>query len=494
MSEVKALIVGESDYLIKRLLKDLPKCKNDVKVMKMAFVTGLCIPEENINIKENLDSKAELFAAIDDSTKDITNDDVFILYFTGHGGKNYLCLCKEDVEYKEITKKIRINNVKTAVFMIDCCHSGSFFIDSDIDSNGDNWFDNFAERGYALFASCGSSEECGSTSGLNVSSYTYLLYRSLVMGAINIFEKVAVEDINRAIMFWMRALKLKNVNPIYKSNILGTRFLSVGVSKDGHKRNDEFKKIYLNDGVIYNIEDWRTFGTKGKIKRYVYVISNAPLNEKRINEMFFEIKSKLDEMDILLEQKKPGIMICLFGNCEQDVLHRNFKYNLLWADDEYYICDWKTFQIKKYDNYKSYKDKFIESDNVVKNILDKQSNEIIKLAEQYRTEYRNYCNSRSILSEDKDYFINKISELNDKIENYCSSYEYGMFTSERMNKYAETVDELMSIVARFAYIYNPKYSQNYKSFLSRDIDYDRVNEEYNRCISKLKTIKNELKN
>lgn len=369
MSEVKALIVGESDYLIKRLLKDLPKCKNDVKVMKMAFVTGLCIPEENINIKENLDSKAELFAAIDDSTKDITNDDVFILYFTGHGGKNYLCLCKEDVEYKEITKKIRINNVKTAVFMIDCCHSGSFFIDSDIDSNGDNWFDNFAERGYALFASCGSSEECGSTSGLNVSSYTYLLYRSLVMGAINIFEKVAVEDINRAIMFWMRALKLKNVNPIYKSNILGTRFLSVGVSKDGHKRNDEFKKIYLNDGVIYNIEDWRTFGTKGKIKRYVYVISNAPLNEKRINEMFFEIKSKLDEMDILLEQKKPGIMICLFGNCEQDVLHRNFKYNLLWADDEYYICDWKTFQIKKYDNYKSYKDKFIESDNVVKNIL-----------------------------------------------------------------------------------------------------------------------------
>lgn len=123
----------------------------------------------------------------------------------------------------------------------------------------------------------------------------------------------------------MRALKLKNVNPIYKSNILGTRFLSVGVSKDGHKRNDEFKKIYLNDGVIYNIEDWRTFGTKGKIKRYVYVISNAPLNEKRINEMFFEIKSKLDEMDILLEQKKPGIMICLFGNCEQDVLHRNFK-------------------------------------------------------------------------------------------------------------------------------------------------------------------------
>lgn len=187
-------------------------------------------------------------------------------------------------------------------------------------------------------------------------------------------------------------------------------------------------------------------------------------------------------------------MICLFGNCEQDVLHRNFKYNLLWADDEYYICDWKTFQIKKYDNYKSYKDKFIESDNVVKNILDKQSNEIIKLAEQYRTEYRNYCNSRSILSEDKDYFINKISELNDKIENYCSSYEYGMFTSERMNKYAETVDELMSIVARFAYIYNPKYSQNYKSFLSRDIDYDRVNEEYNRCISKLKTIKNELKN
>ena len=112
MSEVKALIVGESDYLIKRLLKDLPKCKNDVKVMKMAFVTGLCIPEENINIKENLDSKAELFAAIDDSTKDITNDDVFILYFTGHGGKNYLCLCKEDVEYKEITKKIRINNVQ----------------------------------------------------------------------------------------------------------------------------------------------------------------------------------------------------------------------------------------------------------------------------------------------------------------------------------------------------------------------------------------------
>lgn len=484
MPKVKILIIGESDYSIKRPLDDLPKCKNDIKVMKMAFVTGLCIPEENINIRENLDSKAELFSAIDNSTKDIMDDDIFILYFTGHGGENYLCLCKENIKYEEIVKQIRINNVKTAVFMMDCCHSGSFFIDSNINSNIDNWFDNFAEKGYALFASCGSSETCGFAYGLNVSSYTYLLFTALTtLSSIN-NGKISLEEINNAITVINKNQNINDVRPIFKSNIVGTVYFDI--SKEMPK-NVQKEIIYLDRCIIYNINDNKV---NGIIRRTLHVVSKINLNETNAKNMFFnDIQNALKKRDCRLSKESPNIIFCFCGECEQDILHCNFKFRIIWADANYPLCQNEKFSITCNEYFQSYKNSKVMSGKEARLLLDEAVDSITQLAEQYLLEYRKYCNKEIELTEEE--FISSMSKINDKIDKFERNYKYSKLVSPELDEYAKEVNNLVNTVSQFKYVYNNQHI-NERDSQSKWMEMNRIEKCYQKDISNIKRIRENL--
>lgn len=482
MQKVKILIIGESNYGKPQF--NLSDCENDIEIIKMAFITGLRIPEENIDIRKNLWNKVELFSAIDNNTKDIMDDDIFILYFTGHGCENHLCLCKENIKYEEIVKQIRANNVKTAVFMMDCCYSGSFFIDSNINSNVDNWFDNFAEKGYALFASCGSSETCGFAYGLNVSSYTYLLFTALTTLSSISNDKISLEEINNAITVINKNQNINDVRPIFKSNIVGTIYFDVSETT---AKNTQKEQICLDSCIIYSIEDIKV---NGIIRRTVYVISKIGLNEMDIQRLFLnDVQNTLNERDSYLLKKKPNVTFCYFGECEQDILHYNFGVRIVWTDTNYPLCQNKTFNIFNYKYFQSYKNDKVMSDKEARLSLDEAVDNITQLAEKYLLEYRKYCNKEIELTEEE--FISSMSKINDKIDKFERNYKYSKLVSPELDEYAKEVNNLVNTVSQFKYVYNNQHI-NERDSQSKWMEMNRIEKCYQKDISNIKRIRENL--
>ena len=93
MGTIRALLVGVCEYL-KIKCSPLPLCKNDLFAMRIALVQGLNVNSDNILLcgETGIVTKSELVTSIHTALKDATEDDTFIFYFSGHGGKNCLVL------------------------------------------------------------------------------------------------------------------------------------------------------------------------------------------------------------------------------------------------------------------------------------------------------------------------------------------------------------------------------------------------------------------
>ena len=89
MGTIRALLVGVCEYL-KFSYPPLPLCKNDLFAMKKALMEGLNVRSDNILTcgESGTVTESNLIASINTVLKDATDDDTFIFYFSGHGGKD----------------------------------------------------------------------------------------------------------------------------------------------------------------------------------------------------------------------------------------------------------------------------------------------------------------------------------------------------------------------------------------------------------------------
>lgn len=89
MGTIKTLLVGVCDYLTIKC-SPLPLCKNDLYSIRTALIHGLNVSSNNIILcsETGIVTKIQLVTSIHTALKDATEDDTFILYFSGHGGKN----------------------------------------------------------------------------------------------------------------------------------------------------------------------------------------------------------------------------------------------------------------------------------------------------------------------------------------------------------------------------------------------------------------------
>lgn len=72
----------------------LPLCANDVQAVKKALIAGLNVSESNIKVcgHHGTATTKDLIAGLNSSISGTANEDTFIFYFSGHGGKNVLAL------------------------------------------------------------------------------------------------------------------------------------------------------------------------------------------------------------------------------------------------------------------------------------------------------------------------------------------------------------------------------------------------------------------
>lgn len=173
MGTEKALLVGVCEYLAVKC-PSLPMCKNDLYAMRRALVKGLNINPSNIHLcgETGIVTKDNFIASIYTVLKDISEEDTFIFYFTGHGGKNCLVLSDDLIELQELLNKIEQIQIKNKIAIIDSCHSGGFSLENIPVLNIDETVEHFAGRGFAVMASCGAEQYSGFNKDKEISLYT----------------------------------------------------------------------------------------------------------------------------------------------------------------------------------------------------------------------------------------------------------------------------------------------------------------------------------
>ena len=95
----------------------LPLCANDVQAVKKALIAGLNVSESSIMVcgHHGTATTKDLITGLYSSISGTDNEDTFIFYFSGHGGKNVLALSDgnlnlqsliEDSSYRHSTLRL----------------------------------------------------------------------------------------------------------------------------------------------------------------------------------------------------------------------------------------------------------------------------------------------------------------------------------------------------------------------------------------------------
>ncbi len=162
MGIIKALLVGVCEYPTLRCVP-LPLCKNDLYALRTALIKGLNVNSDNILLcgETGKVTSTELFFWIKSILSNASNEDTFIFYFSGHGGKNCLALSDGLIELQNLINTIQNVDTKNRIIILDSCHSGSFSINDVPQIEISEIAENFAGCGYAVLASCGAEQASG---------------------------------------------------------------------------------------------------------------------------------------------------------------------------------------------------------------------------------------------------------------------------------------------------------------------------------------------
>lgn len=136
MSNITALLTGVCMYPAVGY-PALPLCANDVQAVKKALIAGLNVSESSIMVcgHHGTATTKDLITGLYSSISGTDNEDTFIFYFSGHGGKNVLALSDGNLNLQSLIDVIEKIPAKNKIIILDSCHSGYFAI-SDVLQRG----------------------------------------------------------------------------------------------------------------------------------------------------------------------------------------------------------------------------------------------------------------------------------------------------------------------------------------------------------------------
>lgn len=120
MKLIKALLVGVCEYPTLGCTA-LPLCRNDLYAMRSALINGLNVDMENTLLcgETGNVTSTDLISSINTILLKVTDEDTFIFYFSGHGGKNCLALSDGLIGLQDLIDMIE--NTRTIATHVNCC-------------------------------------------------------------------------------------------------------------------------------------------------------------------------------------------------------------------------------------------------------------------------------------------------------------------------------------------------------------------------------------
>lgn len=478
METIKALLVAVCDYQINNC-PSLPLCKNDLYAMKNALIHGLNVNPNNIILcgEKGIVTKTDFVSSIFSVLSDITEDDTFILYFSGHGGKNCLVLSDDLIELQDLIDKIEQAQTKNKIVILDSCHSGNFALNSVPVMDIDEMVEDFAGHGFAVLASCGAEQYSGFNEERKVSLYTSFVCDAFTSRFLIREGKKSLEAINEAIFHFAEVSNRKGIRnfqqPIFRSNIGGTIFFNV-------EEYNPYKVACVYEEtdhyIIYAVAPLH----HGSAKRLsVKVILRFQSEIEQIAKFATEIKNKVIYCDVyqneIAEARHKGraanIIWCYFGYDEDDMVDSNYICHTTWVDDSqdkewWYRISPNAFMINgvhievhdSYELIKSLKDDTISKDSLIQNTRECTAN-LISLAERYIKIFREYTNNTLTEKE----LIDCVAPLNSEISKWYFIQSEFPIPPKELHDWAHIHTKLACTIHNFSLFYDKENLKTWES-------------------------------
>lgn len=478
MGIIKVLLVGVCEYLTIKC-PSLPMCKNDLFAMRTALVNGLNVNPNNIHLcgETGRVTKNDLIMSIYTVIKDISEDDTFIFYFSGHGGKNCLVLSDGLIELQDLINTIEQIQTKNKIAIIDSCHSGGFSLESVPTMDIDETVEHFAGCGFAVLASCGAEQYSGFNEDEEISLYTGFVCDALKSRFLIRKGKKSLETINEAIFRFAEVSNRKHgrnfQQPVFRSSIGGTIFFDV-------EEYNPYKatKIYeeTENYIIYSVEPVHHAGAK---RLSVKVILRFQSSMEQIAEIATEIKNKVLYYEVhqneMAEARHKGhaanIVWCNFGYDEDDMVDCNYICHTTWVDDSQNKKWWygnsnNTIVVKgvhidvhgPYELIKSLKDDTLDKDELIQTRRAYTAN-IISAAEQYIKIFREYLNNTVT----EEQLIDRVEPLNIEISKWFFMQSDLPIPPKELHDWAHIHTKLSCTIHDFSLFYDKKNLKTWKS-------------------------------
>ena len=440
--------------------------------------------------------------------KDATQDDTFIFYFSGHGGKNCLILSDSLIELQDLINTIEQMRTKNKIVILDSCHSGGFTLDSVPTIDINETVEHFAGRGFAVLASCGAEQCSGFNEDRKISLYTSFVCDALTSRFLIRKGTKSLEAINEAIFRFAEVSNKKSEHnfqqPIFRSSIGGTIFFDV-------EEYNPYKvtKIYeeCDNYIIYAVDPVHQAGVK---RLSVKVILRYQSTMKQIAEIANEINHKVLYYEVHHNKisetfhagRAANIVWCYFGYDEDDMVDGNFICHTIWVDDLqdkewWYRSSKNTIVVEgihinvnsSYELIKNLKDNTISADELIQITREFTAN-LISVAEQYIKVFREYINNT--LTEEQ--LIDNVAPLNIEISKWFFKQSDLPIPPKELHDWAHIHTKLACTIHDMSLFYDRKNlktweSENRKWLLTNAIkQYEMELEELKAADSKIEKI------
>ncbi len=512
MSNKFAIISGVSTYISKSS-NDLPFCRNDVLAMKDSLINGLKFPPENIQVlgREDIVYADDYVKSLQEISSKIEANDLFVLYFSGHGGslggKHYLAFSDKLISTQLIIDYIQEIKAKTKIIFLDSCYSGHFILPGYGKLNIDDTIEEFNSKGIVVFTSSNSNQTSHGHPDKPISVFTNSLCTAMQSNLLRRKGTVTLYDIVRFVSLYLELWNKNNPtmqqSPIYRGNIGGTVQFKVD-DYIAYKPENIYEEY--DNYIIYNVEPYHHALAK---RLSVEVLLKEPVTLEELSNISKSIIERVKNAEIHQNKKaeqyfngKPANIIwCYFANDENDITNSNFLCHTTWVDNiqdknQWYKENGTTrfllndihFDIHSF--YDTLKRMNSENSGSIKSVIKQNKlilTRMVSSAEEIIKIYNEYLND-VITEVDLYHQLESVIPVID--EYYSKSGDIELPTKE-ISDFNQECQLLFATIHNLTLFYNEKYTFE-RSKSNRKACMDMTIKDYYRDLQKIRELENSL--
>lgn len=342
---VFALIISIGDYK-KMGIANLPTYRMDFNMIGTALESGLKVPADNIRIVAGKDrfgyvTMVDLAHAIADFKSKLGTEDVFIFYFSGHGGEKNIIFSDGMIELQSIIDYIGELRARSKLAIFDCCYSGDFKGSGARNMNFEESMAEFAGKGIAVFASSSADEVSRPGANGNCSMFTGALSSAINLNGKIHEGEISLDDIHEETMqlvnVWNRQNPGKQQKPVFRSSIGGTIYFRVKEYHPYQQKNVQY------DEAGYRLVSVKPLSAGMKKRLAAFIVTENSVEEEDLPAITKEVAEKIKYAEVYSgkseEQRFAGFpakaIWCYFGHDDSDILNSlHYAYTIWVADDE----------------------------------------------------------------------------------------------------------------------------------------------------------------